>query len=149
MELALRFFAFYEMPNAELKEIKDIGEFLNNKNREIALSKDFDQDHHGNVFRDTFDMLDASLGVCAFKKFDPVADKFAGPFLISAFEAVALGVAANIAEWRKISSPEKKLTTLVKRLWSKRDFTTHIGIGVPARDRLRWSIPFGRSHFVP
>ena len=149
MELALRFFAFYKMPEEHLKEISDIGDFLNKKNREIAESKTFDTKLEGGVFADTFDLLNDALGSSVFKKYDASTHRSTGPFLISAFEAVALGVAANIDKWRKAKGPQKKLVSLVTDLWTKPAFTGHIGIGVPARDRIRWSVPFGRKHFLP
>lgn len=149
MELALRFLAFYAMPDKALKDIADIGEFLNQRNREIALDKIFDKKLHAQVFRDTFDLLNRALGPSAFKKYDAKSDRFLGAFLISAFEAAALGVAANTEAWQATPNAVKLLGKRVKQLWSEKAFTSHIGIGVPARDRIRWSVPFGRRHFRP
>ena len=148
MELVLRFLAFRDMPESELKEIIDIGEFLNQKNRDLALSKS-SQKQAGTVFVDTFALLAKALGPDAFRKFVPSRGGFSGGFLISAYEAVALGVAHNIAAWRSKNKPEARLKSLVQELWSKEEFVKHIGIGVPARDRIRWSVPFGRKHFQP
>jgi hypothetical protein len=71
--------------------------------------------------------------------------------LISAFEAVACGVAANLPEWRKLDPARRTaaLRSKVQSMWSDGAFTGRIGIGVPARDRIPHSVGYGRAHFAP
>ncbi len=148
-ELVLRFITFYKTDLLELKKIKDIGEFLNEQNRAIAQDRHFDRHDRERAFTETFKLLSASIGQNAFRKFNALKGSFGGPFLISAFEAVALGVAFNIDAWLAEEQPEQKIEELVKGLWGQSDFTDYIGTGVPARDRIQRSVPFGRQYFRP
>lgn len=93
--------------------------------------------------------LDVTRSRChpPFRKFDKGA--FQGAFLISAFEAVAFGVAANIDRWLKAKDAHEKLLTKITAMWDNLDFTSHIGTGVAARPRMQRTVPFGRKYFVP
>jgi hypothetical protein len=148
MELVLRFLAFYEEAEADLKKVQDIGEFLNDRNRTIAADASYAPGQHQKRFFKTFDLL-SQIGADAFRKYEATQKAFRGGFLISAFEAVALGVAFNLAAWERLPDPKPRLTEKIKQMWSERDFFAFIGTGVPARDRIRHSIPFGRAHFKP
>lgn len=148
-ELVLRFISFYKADLQELRKIKDIGEFLNDYNRTIAQDRHFDRHGHERAFTETFSLLSSSVGQNAFRKFNVAKGSFGGPFLISAFEAVALGIAFNIDSWLSEEQPGPKIEALVKGLWGQSDFTDYIGIGVPTRDRIRRSLPFGREFFRP
>jgi len=149
MELILRFLVFFKMKETDLRRIKDLGEFLNDQNRAIAGDKGFDRKRHRIVFANTFLILNEAVGSDAFRKFDVKTGAFRGGFLISAFEAVALGVAFNIDRWTNTSSSRKRLRSLVSSLWSEPEFVNHIGIGVAARERVKKSIPFGRRFIRP
>lgn len=149
IELVLRFLVFYRMKETDLRGIQDLGEFLNEQNRALAVDKNFDRTHHRKVFAATFRVLNEAVGPDAFHKYDLKRDAFRGGFLISAFEAVALGVAYNIDRWASAKSPGKKLRSRVTSLWSQAQFVDHIGIGVAARERVKRSIPFGRRFFRP
>lgn len=149
MELVLRFLVFHAMKEARLRQIKDLGEFLNDQNRSLGEQETFDRKHHRAVFADTFRLINEAAGPDAFHKYDVAKDAFRGGFLISAFEAVAFGVAYNISRWRTSTAASKKLRSRIIALWSQADFTKNIGIGVPARDRVRRSIPFARRFLKP
>lgn len=151
MELVLRFLAFLDISVENLTKVRDIGQFLNEKNRDIASRKRFDRRRTRSVFHDTFDILSKTLGANSFRKYYSDTGQFRGGFLISAYEAVALGVAYNIDAWRKLSIDEARtrLQETSAQMWSDERFTSHIGVGVPARDRIRWSVPFGREYFEP
>lgn len=148
MELLLRFLAFRRRIDSEL-EINDLGEFLNAENRRLATDTALDRDKEATVLNDTFGLLFDALETDAFRKYDPYKQKFLGGFLISAYEAVALGVAHNISKWKKTKSAASVLSERVKTLWEQEEFTDNIGIGVPARERIQHSVPFGRKHFTP
>jgi len=147
LELVLRFLALYQIKQSNLKGLRDLGEFLNEQNRAIGSDPKFNRKEHERVFTKTFKIINAAAGSNAFRKYDSNRELFRGGFLISAFEALALGVAYNIGQWDGPVSPEKKLENLIKKLWAEEGFTGHIGMGVPARERIQHSIPFGRKFF--
>lgn len=146
MELVLRFIVFRQLQPPEFIG-DDLAEFLNEQNRQFSTTG-LDQLNETRVFTETFALLEKALGADVFRKLDSKGD-FRGSFLISAFEAVALGVAYNLDRWKKLQSPELRIAQLVKEMWTKPEFIDHIGIGVSAKTRIRRSIPFGRSFFVP
>jgi hypothetical protein len=148
-ELVLRFLVFSRMDDTLFPAIDDLGEFLNLQNRSLATNTTFDKSLSEQIFADSFRIINGSLGADAFRKFDDTKGAFQGPFLISAFEAVALGVAHNIDRWKRTADYERRLNDLVRRLWSEKGFIGHIGIGIAARTRIRHSIPFGRKFFRP
>ncbi|PZR08096.1 MAG: hypothetical protein DI536_26035 [Archangium gephyra] len=148
MELVLRFIVFSRLTELTFQH-KDLGEFLNAENRALAADDAFDEKAMTRTFASTFGLIDAALGSDAFRRFDTTKKEFRGPFIISAFEAVALGVAHNISAWKKTPNAEAKLADKVKKLWSKHDFTDWVGPGSGARERIQVSVPFGRAHFKP
>ena len=101
------------------------------------------------VFNDTFRMLDGALEGDAFRKYIPSSDRFLGAFLISAFEAAAMGVAFNIEKWKGELRWKEKLAQRVKELWALPAFTQNIGIGISSSIRMQHTIPLGRSQMVP
>ena len=101
------------------------------------------------VFNDTFTLLVGAAGSDSFRKFDASKESFRGAFLISAFEAIALGVAKNISAWRTTANATAIVQSKILQLWNDPDFTDHIGTGVAAKSRIQHSIPFGRGFFAP
>ena len=146
-ELALRFLVFYAIEEDAMKTMRDVAEFLNASNRKMAMDKKYNREREGRVFTDTFQIINRHIGADAFRK--RASDAHSGAFLISAFEAVAFGIAFNIDHWRKHPNPATVLKRRVAELWSKREFTEHIGTGVAARPRMQRTIPFGREFFKP
>ncbi len=92
MELALRFIVFRSKPEAELKDLGDIGEFLTEQATAFAEDKQFKYSDEAKVFSSTFKLLRDELGADAFRRFDATKKRFVGGFSVSAFEAVSLGV---------------------------------------------------------
>lgn len=145
-ELVLRFLSMYQIGEQSLAEIVDIHEFLNEQNRAMASDRTFDRVAFKHVFDSTFELL-STIGSDCFRRFDVVSEQFKGPFLISAFEAVAMGVAYNIQFWTQQSQPTDALLGRIKALWKNKEFTDNIGVGKAGRERVRFTIPVGRSHF--
>lgn len=146
-ELVLRFLTFYQIDEDDMKSMRDVAEFLNISNRAMALDKKFSRRKHKEVFQRTFALINQTCGADAFRKFG--MGTFTGAFLISAFEAVAYGVAHNIDRWIAATNASAQLRTRIEAMWRNVDFTQHIGTGVAARPRMQRTIPFGRTHFVP
>jgi hypothetical protein len=142
MELVLRFVLLRNLPETSLTNMGLIGNFLTDSMIERARKDDIDRNHESEVFRDTFKLLNASMGEDAFRKWD--GRRFTGGFSISAFEGVALGVGYNIDKPEFDSS---NIVDKVKALWSDPDFKQWTGTGKPAGSRIPRSIAVGRKHF--
>ena len=144
MELVLRFLILRSMEDERLSGIGDVGDFLNRKTRELASDHGFAYKKEGDIFRRTFDVI-AKIGEDAFRRYDAKRSTYSGPFLISVFEPVALGVAANLDAVER--APADWLVERVRSLWTNKDFTTSMGAGKTASSRIKRLIPLGRRWF--
>jgi len=151
LELVVRFLVFRRIAVDSLstRALRDLGSFLNDAVVDCARSRAFSRKQEALVFRGTFALLAASLGEDAFRRFDHSKKRFAGPFLISGFEAVALGVGHNIDAWKKQKDVAPTLRERVQKLWKQTEFLDGIGSGVAASDRLPATVAFGRKFFEP
>ncbi len=145
MELVLRFLALRSAAENQLTSLGDLGEFLTEKARSIALDKSFDRRGEELAFRETFAMLDSQLGNQSFRRYDAASSRFLGGFSISAFEVVALGVGYN---YRRLQAAPEVLMDKVKSIWGEREFVENSGAGVRASSRIPKIVPFGRQHFA-
>lgn len=129
MELVLRFLVLRRATDETLSSIGDVGEFLTEQMREMAMENEFPYEMEGRAFRDAFALLNRCLGSEAFRKWDVGRGKFIGGFSVSAFETVALGVGYD---------PDSalddcdELKALAKGIWSDERFTKSAGSGVRA-----------------
>jgi hypothetical protein len=146
LELILRFLVFRMIPVQAMHNIRDIGDFLTDQMLELAQSGDFDKQKEEKMFRQTFRMLANSTSQDSFRRYDSARTRFVGGFLISAFEAVALGLGYNVEAW---IDGIGDIRERVMRVWSERDFASWSGAGVRASSRIPRVIPLGRSLFKP
>jgi len=147
MELVLRFITLRKQSDDKLRGLGDIGDYLTDTMMELAGSFPKFIESEKLAFQRTFEALDATLGDNSFRKYDPSKDRFAGAFLISAFESVALGIgfhADRAAKPRWID-----LSDRVKKLWSDADFLTSVGAGIRASQRIPRTVGLGRVLFKP
>ena len=150
LDLVTRFLVFRNFEESQLRTIGELGEFLTDKIVEFAQSDTFDKDKlvEGDAFRNTFSLLEDSLGDQIFRKYDWTKEKHLGGFSISAFEPIALGVGRHYAAYRS-RDHTLRIAETSKELWRNSDFLSHSGSGVRASTRLSWNIPLGRSQFAP
>ncbi len=148
MELLLRFIIFRGMDENALMSIKenDVSDFLTRKMLEIAENpSELDRDIEEAAFQMTFKALSESLGEDSFRKYNHDKQRFMGGLLVSAFEAVALGLGYN---YKHFSSGEIDVRSKVKDLWEDPNFTEYLGGGRKTRIRLQNILPVGRNLFA-
>lgn len=145
LELVLRFAILYDIPLDEIKEIKDLGQFLTSSMRTALAPDGKDLTAIGDVFQRTFALLNAAAGDNALRKYDGAKGRFGGPFLISAFELVALGLSQNIA-FAEQQGPEWLLEK-IKGVWSDPRAEGIYGQGVSTARRLPKTLELGRDFF--
>lgn len=150
LELILRFLLFRNIQEDALNEIPypDISDYLTYCIRQDLLKGPDDYQREREAFATTFDLLARSLGDRSFRKYYPAQDKFKGGFLVSAFEAIALGIGYN---YKQLCTQPLDLETKVKQLWSNPSFTDALGGSskgsISTRKRLQTILPVGREHF--
>ena len=141
MELLVRFIVLQHTNEEEAKRIPDLETYLNERILEIANDPTFDRDKAALNFKSTFDLLSELYGDGAFRR--PSATGYTGPFLLAAFEIIAIGIAINLEyvqaqgkDWVK----EK-----IRALWEQDAIKS---IGLRASQRLGHTIPLARSFFA-
>lgn len=145
VELVLRFMVLHNLDEAGFKSIGDVGIFLTEEMTTLARNKKFDYKLNEQVFKRTFDLLVASVGENAFKRFSTTKNRHEGGFLLSQFEIVALGLAYNVRS--NIQIAESEIPTVVSGIWSDTRYTTWSSSGINASRRVPKLIPLGRSLF--
>ena len=145
LELILRFALLYNISLDEIAEIPDLGQFLTTKMRTILSPAGENLDKIGDAFSRVFSALDTACGENALRRYDKSRNKFSGPFLISAFELVALGVAWNIDYVENKNSTW--LADKIKTIWSDPRAEGIYGQGVSTARRLPKTLFLGRNFF--
>lgn len=143
LELALRFLIFSCIDESELDQLGDVGIFITEKMREVATDVAFDKKHWEDLFKRTFDLLNAELSEESFKRYSVAKSKFTGGFLLSQFEVVAYGVGYNLS----IGKPTQNIRRKAAEIWSNSRYTDWSGSGITATRRLPRILPFGREIF--
>lgn len=146
LELVLRYIVFRNVAEEKIKNIGDLSDFLTDYMIEMARDPNFNYDDEESAFRGTFEILAKVAGSDAFRRYDPNKQKFLGGFLVSAFEAIAMGVGHYHDQWH---DKNDELMGRIKSIWSMPDFPKSSGSGVRASTRIAKIIPFGRHVFKP
>jgi len=143
LELALRFLIFALIDESELNQIGDVGIFITEKMRIMAVDESFDKSKWERLFKDTFDVLNDQLSDASFKRYNIQKQKFSGGFLLSQFEVVAYGVGYNLGQEVAIG----QIRSRAESIWSDTRYTEWSGSGITATRRLPKILPFGREIF--
>ena len=152
LELVTRFVVFRRLEDDQLRSVRDLGEFLDDRIAAFAQSEHFarEMELESNAFRFTFEKLAVSLGENSFRKYDLGRDRHLGGFSISGFEPIAIGLGYHYETYR--DDPDrltKDFHEVTKKLWSNRDFISNSGSGIRASSRVWRNIPLGRQLFAP
>jgi uncharacterized protein with ParB-like and HNH nuclease domain len=144
LELALRFVILRRISINEIKNLRDVGEFLTDKMAAAAKTTK-NRKVEERAFKKTFDIL-ACLDSSPFRRYDIGKSRFLGGFLISAFEVVSLGIGYNIQNYTEDRSSERMNN--IKKLWKDSNFKSSSGAGIAASQRLPRTLPLGRKFFA-
>ena len=144
LELVLRFLVLARIDESELKNVGDVGIFLSEKMKAMAVDETFERTEFEEIFTQTFDLLLRTMESDAFKRFNPQKNQHQGGFLVSQFEVVALGVGYNFPNLK----PEVEIPALVASIWTNADYTEWSRSGITATRRLPRLIPLGRKLFA-
>lgn len=151
VELVWRFMCIPYTNTEQHKRIVDIADFITKTSLQIAADKGFDRDNAEGQFRGTFALLDECLGEDAFRKFEVSSKRFVRSFLLSSFEATALGVRHNLAALTRMGADDRRSFILrqVQAMWASECFLNNMGSGVTPARRISNLVPFGHQHFAP
>jgi hypothetical protein len=150
MELVTRFLTFRKLPEPELSDVADIGDYLNDalESVHVTARNKKKREVEEKAFRETFRLLNTALHEDAFRRFDKSKGRFLGPFSIACFEVVAMGIGFNIGSNGSLSVKEADLVKKIKSIWEDDVFNKNSGSGVRASVRIPKIIPMGRALFA-
>ena len=148
LEMILKFLAIRNCNGKEL-DFHFSKEFLDEQAFTMAQNSTYDREENEKAFRETFKLLDQVLGVDAFKKYDPVKEKFTGPLNFSIYEFLISGIGKNILFWdasiKKIVSQELK--DILIDVYKKQDFEQISKVGTTVSVRLKNAIKYADKVF--
>lgn len=156
LELVIRFLVLAYSSAEALRSFTDVDTFLTDQAVVLAegqgrsLTRTFSETEATTLFGRTFSLL-AEIGIDSFRRYDSARRKTAGGFTVSSFEAVTVGVAANIDAWENVNE-EVRLSRLLDKihsLASESNFRRYSGAGVRATQRIPVMVTLGRRHFKP
>ncbi len=141
MELLLRFIA---LAHYNYNHKKDVGDYLDDINEDILNSVVFDFDAVKENFELTFATLNRILGEKSFKKYN--GNEFKGKFLESAFEAVSIGLSANISTYN-LPLEDPIILDKIRLLYEEDTYIQTSGSGSNAKSRIPKLVPFAKEYF--
>lgn len=146
LEIALRFIAYRLYP---YQRGLDVNEYLDVAARHLAKLNGEELEREQELFTWTFNTLQQAVGNDVFKRWD--GGRFLGAFSISAFDAIAHGVAVNQEAISDLSDDERNtwLVARVKGLWLDGRFLVNSGSGVRGTTRLTNLLPYAVMYFRP
>ncbi|WP_410663091.1 DUF262 domain-containing protein [Amycolatopsis sp. lyj-84] len=145
MELALRFILLRNIEEDHLSKIGNIGEYLTAEIVQFVELDSAARERESAIFKNTFRLLYDAGGSLLLRRWNSKQERPIGPFSLTAFEALALGIGHYDANPR-ITAAE----VIAKRdeLWSSPSYQAGFSTGQRADQRMRKTIPLGRTLFA-
>jgi Protein of unknown function DUF262 len=148
IELVVRYLVLKSVESSEVRKIVDLHNFLTERLLSFAKDPNFNRSLEEDGFRRTFDLISRALGENAFRRLivGQPDSRSSGPFLLAAYEVIALGLGSNMVAGTALDTVEKVSAAHVK-LWRERsnDVTS---VGKRASTRLGDTLAIGRELFA-
>jgi len=144
VELACRLLIFIEKSPEELRQIDELGSYLNKEAVEQTKKTVADRDRIAGLFDQAFTYLADLLFDSSFKRFDPVKDRYLGPMTISIYEVVAGGLLHHLCNGGTLPDKDAFIRRH-KELWPALSRTAFVGSGVRASTRIPETLQYGRD----
>jgi len=150
-EIVSRFFVIRHAELSIIRKQSNFADFITDFLVKFWKSDDYNKEQEAEVFKRTFDLLNSTLSQDSFKKYSTTKEKFEGRFLVSAFEATAIGLAKNIDQWnyseQTLPETNRRLREKVIQLWNNPQFTDNVGRGVKFNARIPAVVELGQNLF--
>lgn len=146
LEVALRFVAYRRHP---YQRGLDVNEYLDVAARNLVKLAEPILEQERDLFEWSFNTLQQAVGNEVFKRWD--GNRHLGAFSISAFDAIAYGVAANRDKISSLPYSDRQawLVARVHELWTDEVFQANSGSGVRGTTRLTNLLPHAVQFFQP
>ena len=144
MEYALRFMTFMNIPYTSGL---DVHEYLDSAAIKLATDKTLDRVAELKRFKETFTLIESSLGSGAFRRFDGATHS--GQFLTSIFEVLAVGVASNLKAIQAMGDSRAFIKSKAQALGAEEFYKKNTGAGVRGTTRLSNLLKWGVEYLKP
>ena len=145
MELVCRYISGCYSEIDEFRNLSDISDFINEKMIDFATKETFDKVKVKSDFQKLFAIL-SKFDFHPFAKYNKEKDVFAGMFLISAFEVIAMGLNKNLDSYSE--SDGSIIAEKIKSIWSDKEFLCSTGSGKSAKTRMAVCVEIGTRIFA-
>lgn len=148
MELILRYFI---AKNGKTKfenykvSYTHLSEFIDKETVKLIEDDSFNIDTEITLFKKVFDLLNETLGVDSFKKYNDAKDRFEGSFVESSFEAIVPGIANNYDKIKSI--PKEQLIQNIKAIYKDTVYLEYSERGIKAITRIKGLTEFSNQYF--
>ncbi len=144
MEMTVRLLVSATINWNNISKYFELSELLDKEILNICSDVTYDTDQVKKDFKHMADLLYGAVGEDVFRKYEN--GKHSGPFLATAFQAIAAGVFANINEIMKYSDKSSWLKDKVEALYTEEVYIKNTVPGVRAIPRFKelsiWSLEY-------
>lgn len=147
IELVVRYLVLKDLDSAEARQIDDLHNFLTDRILQFGKDSSFDRATQAQNFRRTFELLNQAIGENVFRRLrlDAPSPRSVGPFLLAAYETIALGLGSNISAGTAPTTAGE-VQSIHEALW--RDHAQQVtSVGKRASTRLGDTLTLGRTLF--
>lgn len=146
MELVIRLLVAQYMDWEDIKKYEDFSDLLDKETLSLCAMP-LDYKAISEQFSGTFSLLFGVFGDSTFKRF--INGKHSGPVMTSAFQAIAIGVYANLTAIVALSDSRTWLKNRVEQFYSEDVFAKNTTPGVKAIPRFKDMSLYGIDYFKP
>lgn len=143
MELLTRFICLRKENVENIVNIRDFGEYLNERIIALFNSKETDWEEEEHIFKKTFEYLDNNMSDSVFCKYFADVDRFKGGLSVGAFEIIAIGLGRHDGN----TFDGFNLNSQIKNLWNKVNNGDISWRGNSASGRLARTLPIGDNFY--
>lgn len=123
----------------------DVGEFIDDGIVELASTGDIATTI--SAINSTFDLLYQAAGQDALRRFQE--GNYSGRVGLVGLEAIAVGVAKNLAAIQKLDNPVEFVKLKTQEFWSQDEVAEFVSPGMRGTTRIQRTVPFGERWFKP
>lgn len=144
LELVTRFLVLHDWPDQRMSasNLRDLPQILDDEAVKMATDYPAGIEEVERVFNRTFSLIAENGDENVFRRWDASRGEFRGPFVTSAFEIIAFGLAYNIKHHNPVRTD---LLNVSRELWNLARMQSGYSTGRSTESRLAEFIPFGRE----
>ena len=145
MEMTVRLLVSTTINWNNISKYTELSELLDKEILNICSDATYDTEQVKKDFKHMADLLYGSVGEDVFRKYEN--EKHSGPFLATAFQAIAVGVFANINEIMEYSDKSSWLKDKVESIYTEEVYLKNTVPGVRAIPRFKELSIWSREYF--